>query len=246
MSDMVSSDVQPTPLGLFARALGVITAPTQTFKRIVSVPRPVGILFLVCLVMGAAVAGPQFTEAGRRAALDMQVQQIERFTGQPASPEMYTQLEAGAGRAGYTTFISMFVFLPFFVVVMTAISWAIFNIVLGGNASFKEVLTVTSHAQVIGALGAVIGLPVQLMQGTFEQAGPFNFGALVPMLDATHPLRLFLSALSVFAIWQVIVNGLGLGVLYKRRPGLFIAVLLVILLGFTAFITVGLSLLMGR
>jgi hypothetical protein len=243
---MATSDAQSQPLGLLARAVGVITSPTPTFKRIVAVPKPVGILFLVCLVLGLAAAGPQFTEAGRRGVLDVQVQQIERFTGQPISPEMYAQLEAGAGRAGYTTFVSMFVFVPFLVVVMTAVSWAIFNIVLGGNATFKDVLNVTSHSQVIWAVGAVVGLPIQLMQGTFEQAGPFNFGALVPMLDASHPLRLFLSALSVFSIWQVIVNGIGLGVLYKRRPGLFIAVLLIIVLAITAFFTVGLSLLLGR
>lgn len=244
MTDMV----QPTvpALGLFARAVGVIVSPVDTFKAVVAHPRPVGILFLVCLAMAIAVGGPQFTESGKRAALDMQVQQIERSTGNPISPEQYTAMERFSAFSGYIAMGAIFVMIPVVTVIFTALYWAVFNIALGGNATFGQVLAVNTHSQVITALGTLIGVPLQMMQGTFTPAGPFNLGVLAPMLDPASGLALFLGALTFFGIWQTIVAGLGLGVLYKRAPAGIIIGLLIIYLAFTALFSVGLSSVMGR
>src|SRR5690606_2131298 len=126
--------------------------------------------------------------------------------------------EARAGAGAYTSMVGVFIGVPVVVLIFSAIYWAIFNVVLGGTASLKEVLGVTAHAQVIGALGAVVGVPIQLMQGVFTASGPFNLGALVPMLEPDSLLAVFLGAISVFSLWQAVVNGLGLAVLYKRKP----------------------------
>ncbi len=244
MSEMPSTEAPS--LGLVARIIGVIFSPTETFKDVARHPRPVGVLAVVCLAIGLAAGLPQFTQVGRQAAIDMQVEQIERFSGQPVTPEMYAQMEARAGAGAYTSMIGVFIGVPVVVLIFSAVYWAIFNVVLGGTASLKEVLGVTAHAQVIGALGAVVGVPIQLMQGVLTQSGPFNLGALVPMLEPDSLLAVFLGAISVFSLWQAVVNGLGLAVLYKRKPALFIITLLAITLGFTALFSVGFSLIMGR
>lgn len=231
--------------GLFARALGMIVSPTDTFRAVVARPRPVGILFLVCLVFGLATGGPQLTDAGKRAALEAQVQQIERFTGQPVTPDQYVQLERQVGYSAYVVMGGVFVGIPFMTVLFSALYWAFFNIVLGGNAGFGQVVTVNAHSQVITALGALLGAPIQIMQGSFSQAGPFNLGALAPMLDPAGSLALFLGAVTFFGLWQSVVCGIGLGVLYKRPPAGIIIGLLVIYLGTTALFTVGLSSVMG-
>jgi hypothetical protein len=70
---------------------------------------------------------------------------------------------------------------------------------------------------VIGALGLVIGAPIQLWQGTLSMGGPFNLGALVPMLDEGSFLARFLGVVSVFTIWGLIVLAIGLAVLYRRK-----------------------------
>jgi len=243
MSD--TSTVTATAPGLFARALGIIVSPADTYRAIVATPRPVGILFLVCLVMALAMGGPQLTDAGQRAALEAQVQQMERFTGQTVSPDQYVQMERGAAFGAYLVMGSLFIFIPFMTVLFSALYWAFFNIVLGGNATFGQVLTVNAHSQVITALGALLGAPVQVMQGTFSQAGPFNLGALAPMVDPAGGLALFLGAVTVFGLWQSISCGIGMGVLYKRRPLGIIIGLLLIYLGITALFTVGLSSVMG-
>lgn len=231
--------------GLFARAIGVIVSPTDTFRAVVAHPRAVGILFVVCLVFGLATGGPMLTEAGKRAALEMQVQQFERFTGQPVTPDQYIQMEQRVAYGAYATMGFVFIGIPFMTVLFSALYWAFFNIALGGNATFGQVVTVNAHSQVITALGALVGAPIQILQGTFSQAGPFNLGALAPMLDPASGLALFLGAVTFFGLWQSVVCGIGLGVLYRRAPTGIIIGLLVIYLGTTALFTVGLSSVMG-
>jgi len=62
--------------------------------------------------------------------------------------------------------------------------------------------------------------------------GPFNLGALVPMLDENSFLARFLGVTSVFTIWGIIVLAIGLAVLYRRKTrniaiGLFTAYVVV-------------------
>jgi hypothetical protein len=203
--------------GLFARAVGVVVAPAATFADVVRAPRPVGILFLVCLVIAAAGAIPQLTERGQRAAIDMQVAQTERMTGQPVSAEQRGRLEQVARYGSIVSIAGTFVGLPVFCLLLTAVFWALFNVVLGGTAEFKQVLGVVAHSQVIAALGLAAAVPILLMQDTWALTGPFNLGALVPMLEPDSTVVRFLASMSFFGLWQAVVLGIGLAVLYRRK-----------------------------
>lgn len=244
MSDMVTPSSH-TP-GLFARVIGVIFSPVETFKSVVAAPRPVGVLFIVCLVIGLSAGLPQFTETGRRASLDMQVQSIEQFTGQPPTPEMYAQMESRAAMGAYMSMFGVFLAVPVITLFFSALYWALFNVILGGTATFGQVVGVTAHATVIGALGALVSTPIQLLQGSMSMAGPFNLGALVPMLDPGSGLAMFLGGVTFFGLWESVVTGLGLSVLYKRAPTGLIITVLAIHLGLAALRTVGFSAFMGR
>jgi hypothetical protein len=228
----------PRPLGLLQRAIGVITAPRATFESIVSHPRPFGILFLIALVIGLASGLPQMTESGRQAVLDAQIRSTEQWTGQPVSAEQISRMEQFSRYNGPIAIVSTFVFLPVVSLLLTAVYWALFNAILGGTASFKQVLAVVTHSQVIGALGAVIGVPIQIMQGTMSMGGPFNLGALAPMLEEGSGLANFLGAISVFSIWGVFVTAIGLAVLYRRKTSTIFIALLAVFLAFTAFFAV--------
>ena len=232
--------------GLFARAIGVIFSPGATFAGVVARPRPAGILLLTSLVVALAAGLPQFTEHGRQTVLDMQVRSIERFTGQPVNPDMYEQMRSRTQYAGYTTLASTLIVAPVFALFFAAIFWFAFNAILGGTALFKQVLAIVTHAGVIGALAAVVSAPITYLQDSPSMAGPFNLGALVPMLEPDSFLASLLGFISVFVIWQIIVTAIGLGVLYRRKTrniaiGLMSAYLLL-----AAVITTGLSALTGR
>ena len=210
----------PAPeLGLLARAIGVVTSPAATFAHVVRDPRPMAILLIVAVVVAVAATIPQLTERGRQAAFKTQVDTIEWATRQPIPDEAYAQLEANS-RSSVTPYfgaVGAFVFMPIVALFFTALFWGLFNAVLGGTATFKQVLGVVTHSMVIMALGAAISVPIQLMQTSYSLAGPFNLGALVPMLDPDSFVRRFLGATSAITIWQTIVLAIGLGVLYKRK-----------------------------
>jgi hypothetical protein len=218
----------PPAQGLLARAIGMFTAPRQTFEGVVRTPKAVGMLFLVVVIMALATAGPQFTERGRQAALDNQVQTIEKFTGQPVTDEVYAQME---GRSKYTapiTLVSFFITMPIGALLFGAIYWAIFNALLGGTASFKQVLAIVTHSMIIGAVGMALGAPIQYAKGTMSSTGPFNLGVLVPMLDEKSFAANFLGFINPFQVWGTIVTAIGLAVLYKRKStNIAIALLLV-------------------
>jgi hypothetical protein len=201
--------------GLIARAIGMVIAPGETYRTVVKYPRPAFILLLVCLVLALATALPQFTERGRLAALEMQIQQTEKFM--PVTPEMAQGMERNSHYGGYITLASTFIMLPIFTLLFSAIYWGVFNAILGGTAKFKQVLGVVSHSQVIMALGAAAGAPIQLATGKMTATGPFSLGALAPMLEPNGMLANFLGSIAVFQVWGTIVCAIGLGTLYNRK-----------------------------
>lgn len=208
----------PAPAkGLIARAIGIITAPKATYEAVVRSPRPFGILLLCCVVIGLAQALPQFTERGRQAALEMQVQQTERWTGKPVTDEQYRAMEQWGRIGAYTGPIFVLIGMTVWSLLQSAIYWAVFNALLGGTATFKQVLAVVTHSLVIGALGMLISAPIMLWQGTMSMGGPFNLGALLPMLDEGSFLARFLGVVNVFTIWGLMVLAIGLAVLYRRK-----------------------------
>ncbi len=238
---------QPQTLGLFARAIGVITSPAATFADVVREPRPAAILLIVALVIAVAATVPQMTEKGRQAVLDTQVQTMERLMG-PLDDEVYAQLEAQSHsntRHIYSV-VGTLIWLPLMATFFTALLWGLFNVLMGGGATFKQVLGVVTHSMVIMAVGALVAAPIQMMQTTFSLTGPFNLGALVPMLDPESFISRFLRFTSAITIWQMIVLAIGLGVLYKRKStgiaiGLLAAYGLLVALGVAVF-----SAFMGR
>lgn len=238
------TDAAPSPppsIGLLARAVGVITSPAATFADVVRDPRPAAILLVVAAVIAIAATVPQMTEKGRQAVLNTQVQTMERLMG-PLDDDVYAQLEAqshSSTRHVYSI-VGTFIWLPLVAMFFTALLWGLFNVLMGGGATFKQVLGIVTHSMVIMALGAVVAAPIQMMQTTFSLTGPFNLGALVPMLDPESFIARFLSFTNAITIWQTIALAIGLGVLYKRKStgiaiGLLVAYGLLVAVGVAVY-----------
>jgi Yip1 domain len=232
--------------GPFGRAVGVIFSPTATFKEVAVAPNPAGILLLVCVVIALATGLPAFTARGQQTMLDAQVQRTEQITGRSVPPEAYARMQAFVRYSGYLAVGGAFVFVPFVTMIFAAVFWAFFNAVLGGTAGFKHVLGVAAHAQVIGALGAAAAAPIQYVQGVQTTAGPFNLGALVPTLSSSSFLARYLSGISFFTLWELVVTAIGLAVLYRRRTLPIATGLLVVYLGIAGAVTTALSAIAGR
>lgn len=225
---------QTAPLSLWARAVGMITAPRATYENVVAAPRPFGILFVALIVFSFAAAIPQWQPEARRQIVEAQIRGMERF-GMTVTPQMVEGFErqSTSPLAKAWGIVGPFIFFTVMALLLTAIFWAFFNIVSGGTATFKQVLAVTNHSYIITALGALVAMPVLLYQFKMSFGGPFNLGALAPMLEETSPVVRFLSAINLFSLWAWTNVAIGLAVLYRRKTRNIALVLILLYLVFT-------------
>lgn len=204
----------PASKSLPARFIGIITAPKDTFTGVAAVPKWF-VLFAICtLLIAVFTALPMTTDAGRQAAIDQQVQQRRAF-GVETDDAQYAQIERMSKVMPYVTAGSVLVFSPIMLMVISGILFAIFNAALGGEASFKQVLAIVTHAGVISTMSAVFSGIINYFRGAVGSVA--TLGALLPMLPERSFLASLLGAIDVFLIWYVIVLAMGLAVLYRRR-----------------------------
>jgi hypothetical protein len=214
---MTDAAPAPPPLpGLLARVVGVLVSPRATFERLVQTPRILGMLALVTITAGIGSSAFTFTAAGQQAVVDMSAQQIERFTGQPPTDDQMAAIEKRAPYQGYFSLVGSLVVIPIICAIEAGMLFLIFNVVLGGTATFKQVYAVATHASVITILGLFVAVPIQFARGVISMTGPANLGVLFPMLAENSTLSSFLGLIDFFRVWWVITIAIGLGVLYKR------------------------------
>jgi len=214
MTTPLTAGSTPAPKSLAARFIGVITAPRDTFTSVAAHPKWFGMLALTAVIVAIFSALPLTTEAGRQAALDQQVQQMQSF-GMTVNDQMYEQMEKGAGRMPYVTGISVIVVTPIISVIFAGILFAVFNAAMGGEASFKQLFSVYTHAGAISVISTIFSGTINYFRGSMGSVA--NLGALMPMLPENSFAGRLLGMVDIFMIWYVIVLAMGLAVLYRRR-----------------------------
>jgi hypothetical protein len=211
---LVPSGATPAPKSLAARFIGMITSPRATYESIVAHPKWFGMLALTTLVIIAGTTLPMTTEAGREALLETQVRQMESF-GMTVSDQMYEGMQRGIGRAPYTNAGFILVFGPVIAVIFAGLLFLVFNAIMGGTATFRQVFTVVVHAGVVSALGQLFTGPLNYVRGTMSSAT--NLSVLLPMLTEGSFAARLAGMIDLFVIWWLIVLAMGIAVLYRRR-----------------------------
>jgi hypothetical protein len=205
---------EAAPKSLVARFIGIIMSPKETFRSVVAHPRWFGIFAATTLIVAFCSAAPMFTEAGKEAALEKQVSQMQSF-GVQVSDQQYERMRQGMRIAPYTTAGFIIVLGPIIALVLTGILFAIFNAALGGEASFRQLFAVWSHAAVISSLGQLFTAPLNVLRGAVGSAT--SLAVLLPMIDERSFLGRLLGMVDLFVVWWVFVLAIGLAVLYRRR-----------------------------
>jgi hypothetical protein len=208
-----SSAAEHSP-GLPARLAGVIFSPRATYAAIAARPLILGALLTVLLVTGAAIFTFLSTEVGQNAILDEQLVQMERFGFKPTDQQI-TMLEQRAGSSRYFALGGQVVVIPMMMLVVTGLGLVIFNAVLGGNATFKQVYAVVAHSWVLPMLQTVFVLPLNYVTGSM--AGTTSLAVFLPMLEPSSFAARFLGQVDLFRIWWVVSLAIGFAALYKKR-----------------------------
>ena len=99
------------------------------------------------------------------------------------------------------------------------------NVVMAGRASYKQLLSVMLFGEIIYGLGAIIMTPLMLAKGSMNVS--ISLAALLQKAQVQDPLYVALSKFGAFYIWEFIVIGIGLSIIYgfSRNKGYTLAVL---------------------
>ena len=117
--------------------------------------------------------------------------------------------------------------LAFMLAPLIAAALALFfgNVVMEGRAKFKQLLSVMIYGEIINALGAIILAPLMLAKGSMKVS--ISLAAILQDSQVQDPLYIALSKFDAFLIWEIMIIGIGLSIIYgfSRNKGYTLAVL---------------------
>ncbi len=218
MTDTIAGQSRDTtaPKSLPTRIVGVLTAPRATYADVAARPRWLGVMVFVIVVGAGATFAFLSTEVGKQALLDQQVRTMESF-GVKLNDAAYQSMEQRLDIARYTGPIFQAIFLPLIAVLVGGIAFAVFNAILGGSATFKQVYAIVAHSGVILTLAGLFGLPLAYARETMSSST--SLAVFLPFLDENSFAARFLGAIDLFQLWWLVSLGIGLAVLYRRKTG---------------------------
>ena len=217
MTQSPTADSTTAPAkSLPARFAGILFAPRATYASVAAHPRWLGMLLVVFLISAAASVALLSTEVGRNAVIDQQVASREAF-GRPMTQAEIDRVEAFAPYFVYITPVFQLFGLSAAALLISAIAFAVFNALLGGDATFKQTFAVVCHSGVVLAALSVFTTPLAYVRGSLSSAT--NLAVFLPFLDESSFLARMLGSIDLIFIWWMLSLAIGLGVLYRKRTG---------------------------
>ncbi len=218
MTQTPTADAAPVTgsKGLPARILGVLFSPRATYADVAARPRVFGAFAVVITVIVAATFAFLSTDVGQQASLDNQIRQMESF-GRTVSDVQYQRMEQMAPYGKYFAAGAQLIFTPIMALVVAGIAYAVFNALLGGEATFKQVYAIVAHSGVILIVQAAFSLPLAYARQTMSSAT--NLAVFFPFLDDNTFVARLLGSIDLFLVWWFVSFAIGLGVLYRKRTG---------------------------
>jgi hypothetical protein len=208
-----------------ARFVGILFAPRATYASVAAHPRWLGIFLVVFLISAAASVALLSTDVGRNAVIDQQVASRESF-GRPMTQTEIDRVEAFAPYFVYITPVFQVLGLSVAALIISGVAFAVFNALLGGDSTFKQVVAVVCHSGAVLAALSVFTTPLAYVRHSLSSAT--NLAVFLPFLDDNSFLARMLGAIDLIFIWWMLSLSIGLGVLYRKRTGPIAVTLLAI------------------
>lgn len=103
---------------------------------------------------------------------------------------------------------------PIVIVALAGLLLFVFNLLLGGEGGFRQLLSASAHAMLITTVGGLLTLPLMEASGDVQTALALHL--LVPGLEEGYLFR-FLRGLNVFSLWTAVVLGVAVSRIYPAR-----------------------------
>jgi len=202
----------------------VFVGPNELFEKLKNSPR----VLVPYVVMGVVLVAYAFGVSDLLVRVQLEALQ-----------EQGTQLPSGFSTDSlkYTGIATVVVFGLLTPLVASWLALFIGNFIMAGKSTFKQLLSVMLYGEIIYVTGLLVHLPMILFKNTLLVT--LSLAAVVPNPDPTSPVWVGLSKIGFFNIWEIIVVGIGLSVVFgfSRNKGYTLAVLSIGLLSILHVIT---------
>ncbi len=214
-SEMRGLPAEPELPSLPVRVVQVFTAPARLFDALREHPRALGAL-LVVIALGLVAQALIPAELVREAAL--------ASLPADAPPEQVAAVERFMGVSNAIRWVGTVIFPPIMILFVAGFILLVWNVMMGGEATFRSVLACTAHSYIVLAVGGLVTLPLMLARQDLRTT--FSLHLLAPGLDpGTYAFRL-LQGLNLFGLWTMVVLGIAVSRLYpKVRAGSAVTVM---------------------
>ncbi|MCF7740869.1 MAG: YIP1 family protein [Candidatus Marinimicrobia bacterium] len=196
-------------VGLLSKIISIFWEPSKTFKSIsqkthwwdVVIP-----ILLITIVTWITI--PYIAPVSTEMAKD-RIQKSERLNE--------TQKEQALENIENQNPVFRYVMPPIsnliMIAVIAAVMWMAGNFFLSGERKFLPVLGMTSYVYLINILASAVKTPLIVSKNSMEVYT--GLATIIPKSDSF----LFRVAMHVdiFAVWKVVLLGIGLGILYKTK-----------------------------
>lgn len=200
--------------------LGIITSPVVQFERM-KTNSPVWGAFAIVVIL-STLAGT----IAMYAALQTP-EMIRALAQDPTGGVVRTSMFVGALIGGLIfTPIGFFIAAGFYKIVM---------MLMGNDATYKQLLSITVYASIISILGVTLNAVLALALGG---DGTVFYTSLGPLFEQGTTMFGIANAIEIFSIWGLVVTGLGLHIvagLSKNKTIILMVVFFALSTGISMF-----------
>lgn len=216
----MNSQAEVKEVGLVNRVISIFWEPSKTFQAVSEKSSWVDILVPILLVTIVTwITIPYITPISIDAARE-RIEQSERLND--------TQKEQALERMGEGNKIIQYVTAPIsifiMVIVVAMVMWLAGNFLLAGDRKFIPVFAMTAYAFLINILASLVKTPIMVSKNSVK-----IYTGLATLLPESNTFLFRLAKqFDVFAIWKVVLLGIGLGILYKSKQSKSLTVVFII------------------
>ncbi|MCP4581707.1 MAG: YIP1 family protein [candidate division Zixibacteria bacterium] len=196
--------------GFGSRFINIFVNPQKTFESLNRRPTwliPM-LIIMALVVISTQLTFPQIIDA-----------QLEMYKNNPnISTEQLNAIEQQLNENMQTQRILMtvapLIFIPLvYYLLLAGIFYFVGSVILGGDSTFKKVLSVWSWSSLIGIVGTIVTIPLIIAKGTLKVT--LSPALLLPGDAIDTTLYTLLSKFDFFTIWTLAVFAYGFVTIYR-------------------------------
>jgi len=213
--------LEAEPISLFQRMVLVFTEPARAFADIVAHPRWAGAFLIVVF------AGLVSTQASFPYIMEAQTQAFQSNPNMtPEQTEMMMQRFDPEKETAQRIQMSLLAVIGGFLELLILAGLFTFgcSFLLGGEATFKQVMAVIAHSLLIRVPKVLLLTPLILVKKNMSVST--SLAILIPMDQWMTPLGVLLMQVDIFKIWGITLLITGLATLFRFSTGKVAALVL--------------------